>query len=175
MMKKCGLILGLLLLPCLAGAAESDTRPAPAVGRIVTDFQMFDLVGHSHSLSDYHEPVIVLNFWAFWCDTWRKQLGQLKELATQQEALGFRLLVISVDGQWTDARRQVLHGQDLPFPVLLDADKLVSGRLGIRRVPTVLVLDRRRQVQYVHEAYPGTLRVLRAIRSAASLPPPNPD
>ena len=169
-MIRYSLVIGILLLPCLAGAAESDPRPAPAVGRIVTDFQLFDLTGHSHALSDYHDPVIVLNFWAFWCDTWRKQLGQLRELATQQETLGFRLVVISVDGQWTDARRQVLRGQNLPFPVLLDADKVVSGRLEIRKVPTVLVLDRERRVQYVHEAYPGNPPVLRAIRRAASLP-----
>lgn len=164
---------GMVVLVLVAGVswAEEEVRPPPAVGGLVEDFGLFDMEGRMRRLGDYREDVIVLNFWAFWCDTWQKQLGQLKELARQQEELGFRLIVVSVDGQWSDMQkahlRRIGAAGELGFPVLLDGQKVLAGRLGLRRVPTVVVLDRERRVRWVHEAYPGNPAVLGAVRKAA--------
>lgn len=153
----------------VAGAAgQADDHPAPQPGGQMPAFALFDLDSKLHRLSDYHEPVLVINFLAYWCDTWVAQLPQLRELALQQQDLNFRLICISIDGQWTDVRRKYLHDQKLPFPVLLDGRKTLAGPLHLRHVPTVMVLDRQRQITYVHEAYPGNPPVLTAIRKALS-------
>lgn len=131
-------------------------------------FALFDLDGKLHRLSDYHEPVLVVNFLAYWCNTWVEQLPQLRELARQQHDLNFRLICISIDGQLTDVRRKYVGDQKLPFPVLLDGRKTLAKQLHLRHVPTVYVLDRERKATYVHEAYPGNPPVLQAIRKAAS-------
>ncbi len=131
-------------------------------------FALFGLDGRLHRLPDYTEPALVVNFFAYWCDTWIKQLPQLKELSRQQADLDFRLIGISVDGQWSDPRRKVLRDQKLTFPVLLDGRSELARQIGLRRVPTVLVLDRQRRVTYVHEAYPGNPPVLAAVRKALS-------
>ncbi len=149
-------------------ACADDTRPAPQPGLTMPAFALFDLDGRLHRLPDYAEPVLVVNFFAYWCDTWIKQLPQLKELSRQQADLDFRLIGISVDGQWSDARRKVLRDQKLTFPVLLDGRSELARQIGLRRVPTVLVLDRQRRVTYVHEAYPGNPPVLAAVRKALS-------
>jgi len=146
----------------------ADEAAAPCVGLTMPAFALFDVDGNMHRLADYTEPVLVINFFAYWCDTWIKQLPQLKELAQQQTDLRFRLLGISVDGQWTEARRKVLRNQQLEFPVLLDGRSELARQVGVRRVPTVLVLDRQRRATYVHEAYPGNPPVLAAIRKALS-------
>ena len=93
-------VLLTLLILC-ATAALADEPPPPAVGAQAPEFALFDMHGACRRLSDFHEPVIVINFWAFWCDTWKAQLPQLRELAGQQGDLSFRLLAISVDGQWS--------------------------------------------------------------------------
>ncbi|MEN6643502.1 MAG: TlpA disulfide reductase family protein [Armatimonadia bacterium] len=165
------ILIAVLVASVTACAADTDDpRPAPQAGQSVSDFPLFDMDGKLHRLSDYREPVIVINFWAFWCDTWQKQLGQLRELARQQEELGFRLIVVSVDGQWSDMQkahlRRIREEGELGFPVLLDGQKVLAGRLGLRRVPTVMVLDRGRRVRWVHEAYPGNPAVLGAVRKA---------
>jgi peroxiredoxin len=156
--------VGLLLIA--SAALAEDDRPAPAVGQQVPAFELFDVSRVIHRLSDCREPMIVLNFWAFWCDTWKAQLPQLVELSRQQEELSFRLLVISVNGQWSDSQRQSLRRQRLLFPVLLDGQRKVGTALGVRRVPTVMVLDEERRVRWVHEAYPGNPVVLKAVRGA---------
>jgi len=163
---KAGLILVGMLLTVLAVASEEP--PPPALGQQVPVFELFDPGGEVHRLADCREPVIVLNFWAFWCETWKAQLPQLKELAQKQQELNFRLLVVSVDGQWSDNQRQTLREQRLPFAVLLDGQRTLGTALGVRRVPTVMVLGRDRKVTWLHEAYPGNPAVLKAIRGALS-------
>jgi peroxiredoxin len=157
----------LLTLGQIAVAAEEPQGPPPPrLGVTVPDVTLVDLTQHSRRLAEFAAPVLVVNFWAFWCETWKRQLPQLVELSRRQEELGFQLVAVSVDGQWADAGRQYLRGTPLPFPVLLDGRRVLSSPLGIRRVPTVLVLDRRRRVTWLHEAYPGNPAVLRAIRAA---------
>jgi peroxiredoxin len=161
----------IILAVALTGAAlpAFATEPSPpALGQQVPPFELFDLGRAAHRLTNYQEPVIVLNFWAFWCDTWKAQLPQLCQLARQQRELRFRLLAVSIDGQWSDSQEQTLRDQRLPFPVLLDGQRTLGTALGLRRVPTVMVLNRERKVTWLHEAYPGNPAVLKAIRSALS-------
>lgn len=165
-MRHTASALALLVVAVAVAAAEP---PPPAVGGPLPDFTLFDLEDQQYRLASFEEPVLVLNFWAFWCDTWIAQLPQLRELATQQEELGFRLLAVSVDGAWTDQIKALGGAEGLSFPVLLDHRSLVSRGLGVRKVPTVVVADRERRITYVHEAYPGNPPVLSAIRAAASV------
>lgn len=164
-MRAALLLVGVLLI---VPAVASDEPPPPALGQQVPAFELFDLGGEVHRLADTREPVIVLNFWAFWCETWKAQLPQLRALARQQQELNFRLLVVSIDGQWSDNQQQTLREQRLPFPVLLDGQRTLGTALGVRRVPTVMVLGRDRKVRWLHEAYPGNPPVLKAIRRALS-------
>ena len=59
-------------------------------------------------------------------------------------------------------------GVPLPDCALLDLGSRLSRQLPIRRVPTVVLADRRRRIRYVHEGYPGNPEILRAVRAAAS-------
>jgi len=164
-------IHALALLSLMAGPvqAEEATPPPPAVGRPVPQVALFGLEGRKFRLQDVREPVVVLNFFAFWCDTWIAELPQLRELAGQQKPLGFRLLAISVDGKWTDQLDVVCGDDPLPYPVLIDRTSRLSSELGLRRIPTVLVLNRERRVTAVFEAHPGNPGLLDAIRAAGSM------
>jgi peroxiredoxin len=127
-------------------------------------FTLFDSDGRQLRLRDIREPVVVLNFWAFWCDTWIAQLPQLRELASEQESLNFKLLAVSVDGLWSDQLEAVCGQQRLPFPTLIDRRGRLSKQLRLRRIPTVIVLDRERKLTYIHEGHPGNPAILNAVR-----------
>jgi len=162
-----GLLVAVLAV-AHAAPADSEGPGPPEVGERLPAFGLFDLAGHRTRSTDIREPVIVLNFWAFWCDTWTAELPQLRELAAQQRALNFRLIAVSVDGAWADELREVDAEHPLPFPVLVDRGSRLSTRLRIRHIPTVIVVGRQRSITYVHEAYPGNTEALKAIRDAAS-------
>jgi peroxiredoxin len=160
----------LALFACLTPGLAAEEEPAPpAIGDPLPRFELFDVEGRRVRSSGIAEPVIVLNFWAFWCDTWIKELPQLRELAAQQSALRFRLFTITIDGAWTDQLRQVCGDEGAPFPVLVDRGSRLTNRLGLRRIPTVIVVNRERRITFVHEAYPGNPAILEAIRAAGSV------
>jgi len=167
---RIALCAGLVLLGVHAigiAAAEGD-GPHPALGMQVPNFTLPDMAGGTLRLAEVEEPIVVLNLFAFWCDTWIEQLPQLRGLAARQDELGFRLISISVDGRWSDRLAQVCGDDPPPFPVLLDSDRSLSGLLGLRHVPTVIILGPERRARFVYEGYPGNHVVLRAIRRTAS-------
>lgn len=163
--RRACILAGAIVFAATAASAEG---PHPALGAPAPDFALPAMQGGALRLADVTEPVVVLNLFAFWCDTWIAELPQLRELATRQEDLGFRLISISVDGRWSDQLAQVCGDDPPPFPVLLDSARTLSGPLGLRHVPTIIVLDRERRARFVYEAWPGNHVVLRAIRRTAS-------
>src|SRR5580700_9880457 len=104
------------------------------------DFTLPDLQGKVLSLQEMRGHVVVLNFWAFWCDTWKEELPHLKELAKEQSDRDFRLVAISVDGTRLQEFVDRTNG-DIGFPVLLDAGGEVSASYKVAHVPTVVILD----------------------------------
>lgn len=158
----------LLAMTAALGNVDPSEGPPPALGRTVPDFTLQRIDEGVLRLADVDEPVVVLNIFAFWCDTWIEQLPQLRELVTQEDDLNFRLIAVSIDGRWPDQLEQVCGDDPPPWPILLDGDRVLARALGIRHAPTVLVLDRARKVLYAWEGYPGNHRVLRGIRKAGS-------
>jgi len=147
---------------------DPSEGPPPALGRTVTEFTLQRIDGGALRFAEVEEPVVVLNLFAFWCDTWIQQLPQLRELVARERDLNFRLISISIDGRWPSQLEQVCGDDPPPWPILLDGDRMLAQALGIRHAPTVLVLDRSRTVLYAWEGYPGNHRVLRGIRKALS-------
>ena len=126
----------------------ADTPPS------APNFTLPDLKGKSVSLKELQGHVVVLNFWAFWCDTWKEEQPHLSELAKEQSERNFRLVAISVDGTRLQEFVDKTNG-DVGFPVLLDAGGKVSASYRIEHVPTLIVLDRTGRIRYTKPGYPG--------------------
>jgi thiol-disulfide isomerase/thioredoxin len=67
--------LGLVALTGVAAVAQSAAaaqvdaaETAPLAGKAAPDFTRTDLDGKSRALSAYRGKVILLNFWATWCE-----------------------------------------------------------------------------------------------------------
>jgi len=152
-----------LALCLMTPAAARPAAEALPLGTPAPAFSLPDVNGRPHALSEFRGRVTVLNFWAFWCDTWKAEMPHLKELAQGQDGQNFRIVAVSVDGmRLQEFRRR--HPTPLPFPVLLDVGAATSRRYGIAHVPTVVILDPQGRVRYVHSGYPGNAVVLSQIR-----------
>jgi len=157
-------LLMALILPAWGG----EDPPPPACDVAMPGFTLFDLQQRAVSLSEVEAPVVVLNFFAFWCDTWIAELPQLRELVTREAALSFRLISISVDGAWSNQLYEVCGDDPPTWPVLIDRQGGLSAMLKLRHVPTILVLDRQRMIRHVFEGYPGNPKLLAAVRDTVS-------
>jgi len=150
-----------LILGTAFGATEA---PQPQPGASLASLQLYDLQGHQFTMSEVKTGRVVVIFWAFWCDTWKKALPSIQELTAEQQDLDCTVLTVSVDGRYTEEIRPLVNAGKIPFPVLLD-DGSWTKQLGLRRVPTVVVLDQQRKVVWLREAYPGNAKLKDAIRA----------
>jgi peroxiredoxin len=163
--------------PVQSGPSESLTQMAPGhgsqvegppIGSLAQPFALPGINGNVVKLAEYRGRVVVLNFWAFWCDTWKAEMPNLRELSGEQDELEFSILSISVDGSRLAEFRDRIDGGQTPFPVLLDSDSSVSTAYRIAHVPTVVIIDGSGRVRFTAYGYPGNHVILGEIRRVES-------
>jgi len=115
--------------------AAPSPVPAPEIA-----FQ--DADGKALSLADFRGRVVVLNYWATWCQPCVAEMPSLDRLQAQMGARGVSVVAISVD---RGGLRQVapffaanaLHH----LAVYLDPQGASMRALAIRGLPTTIVID----------------------------------
>ena len=140
---------GVLLLPL---ATLANDGPLAEVGRLTpkaelrvwtegkkSPFALDSLNGESKNLKDQKGRVVLVHFFATWCEPCREEMASLQRLS---ERASVRPLVLAVDVGEVDIRVQRFF-EKLPvnFPVLLDRDKAAAKSWGVDQLPTTFLLD----------------------------------
>jgi len=137
-----GLTLGALSvigLPGLANAAHVVQRWAP--GRPTPQLNLTDLEGNAWNLAALQGQVVVLNFWASWCEPCRAEMPSLELLATRHERRG--LIVLAVNFKETvPAIKRFLEVAPVSLPILLDPDGVSAAAWTARMFPSTVLIDR---------------------------------
>jgi thiol-disulfide isomerase/thioredoxin len=99
--------------------------------------------------------VVLLDFWATWCDPCIAEMPHLQRLYEELRERGFVILAISMDGPETVAAVPTFvrqHG--LTFPVLLDSETRVTNIYNPKlTAPLAILLDRNRRQARVRQGY----------------------
>ncbi|HTW27232.1 MAG TPA: TlpA disulfide reductase family protein [Acetobacteraceae bacterium] len=99
--------------------------------------------GRLQTLADYAGKGVILNLWATWCMPCVQEMPSLDRLSEKLSGQNVAVLPLSSDHGGASAVRAFYasHGiRDLP--VLLDTDGAVERALGVRGIPTTLLIDR---------------------------------
>ena len=127
--------------PC--GAAELKQwsgGPAPAL-------ELRSLDGHVHRLADYNGNVVLVNFWATWCEPCRDEMPSIQRLKEKLAGRGFVVLAINLDEP--EARiRKFLSPLKLEFTFLLDPGKKAARAWDARILPASFVLGPDGRIRY---------------------------
>lgn len=155
-------LIGMLICCLVTGAPAEPSDAPPAPGASLAKMALPDLQGKLHRMKDVKAKRVVVVCWAYWCDTWKAALPQLLALSEEKDELNCEIWTVSVDGTCTaEVRGQAAK---IPFPLLLDTTGAWKKQLGLRRVPTVLILDESRTVTRIFEGYPGNNLLESALR-----------
>lgn len=141
--------------------ASIPAPAAPVIGDRMPAFALNDAGGHTVSWSPGRTSVIW--FCAFWCDTWRDQTQRVTAAEKALKGLPVDFLTISADGRWSDIPKGSIAGK-----LLLDPERTLARKLGVNRIPYVLVVDPGGAV--VHASH-GTTRasaIISAVRGCLS-------
>ena len=128
-----------LALPGTATCA-SDVRRWPP-GQPAPELTLADSAGKTWKLADARGKVVIVNFWASWCEPCRAEMPSLELLAQRHEADG--LLVLAVNHRETDAAiRRFLQTMPVSLPIARDGDGATSRSFGVRIFPTSVLIAR---------------------------------
>ncbi|MFA6231510.1 MAG: TlpA disulfide reductase family protein [Rhodanobacter sp.] len=131
---------GLLLFACaFAAGARANSL---VVGQLAPSITLTTLDGQHISSADLRGKVVIITFWATWCEPCREELPLLSRYAQQHAAQGLVVLGFSLDAP--DQLGKVRAVADtLSFPVGLLGDPHVVGYGRIWHLPVSFVIDRR--------------------------------
>lgn len=137
------------LLAALGPAAAEDgahLRPWPAQ-QPTPALRLPAWEGPAFDLAAVRGQVVLLNFWASWCEPCRSEMPSLELLAQRHAADGVQ--VLAVNYRETDrAVQRFVQDLSLTLPVLRDSDGSASRAFGVRIWPTTVVLDRRGRARF---------------------------
>jgi thiol-disulfide isomerase/thioredoxin len=152
------------LLSAIAAAASAPERQA------FPDLTLIDAKGGVQTLKTSLGRATIINFWATWCGPCRLELPELQELYNELAGKGAALLAVNVDSP----RAQVapfLSRNGLSVPVFF-LEPEAEATLGIRSLPTTVLLDRDGKVVNVWGGYsPESMRELREQTEALLVQP----
>ncbi len=141
---------GLAVLFAAAGAAFHEWQAGnsrsgqAATGEMVLAGKLLGLDGKPHALAQWRGKVLIVNFWATWCEPCREEIPEFIRIQAQYGARGVQFIGIAID----TAERVAPYAEDIGinYPVLvggletMDYARQAGNRAGV--LPFTLVMDR---------------------------------
>src|SRR5918999_4923929 len=97
------------------------------------------------SLEDYRGQVVVLNFWASWCEPCREESPLLQRWHERLEKRGATVLGVDAFDE-IGAARAFVDRYGLTYPMLKDKDAEGMELFGVARYPETFAIDRRGRI-----------------------------
>ncbi|OGP17557.1 MAG: hypothetical protein A2V21_302005 [Deltaproteobacteria bacterium GWC2_55_46] len=105
------------------------------------DFELPDLSGKMHKLSDYKGKVIFLNFWATWCKPCEDEMPSMQVLYENLKTFPFEIVAVSVDKDGPETVAEFAKRYGLTFTILHDRNGKIKERYKTTGVPETFIID----------------------------------
>jgi len=141
------IVAAALLMAGVAFAGVGKGQRAP-------EFSLPSLSGSTVSLASLRGKVVLIDFWAQWCEPCKKELPQLDKLSKEYAGKGVVIVAVNIDKQRDNAERMVKQ-LGVTLPVLLDSSGSVAGSYDPPKMPSSFVVDKKGIIRYVNEGFDG--------------------
>jgi peroxiredoxin len=140
--------LALVLLAALALALPAAAQPLkPWAGGSTPPLELAGADGKLHRLADYRGSVVLVNFWATWCEPCREEMPSMERLRVAMDGKRFAVLAVNV-GESGRTARAFGEKMQLGFPLLLDRDTKTARAWSARVLPASFVVGPGGEIRY---------------------------
>ena len=133
------------------------------LGQPAPDFELSDLDGNLHKLSDYRGRIVILNFWSAECPHSERTDSLLLDLLVQWGDKVMFLPIASNRNESVQMLEEAAKTRGLPT-VLLDRENVVADLFGAISTPHVFVIDPEGNLRYRGAVDDVKFRQLKATR-----------
>lgn len=116
---------------------------AGEIGSSLPDLSVEDLQGHSLSSADLRGKVVLVDFWATWCQPCKKEMPGYQMLAARYGKQGFQVIGFKFDVMPdTEDPLQFAKEIGVHYPLAVATDDVKQKFGGIEGLPTTMLYDR---------------------------------
>jgi thiol-disulfide isomerase/thioredoxin len=134
-LKRVGQLL--LVVAVLIGLAVLGNPGAPTVGKPLGDVRAELDDGRIFRLDEHKGEVVVVNFWATWCQPCRQEAKVLNRVHEQ----GVNVIGLAIDGLPMPQLKQKAHAIGIGYR-FGNAEPALVSRLGLKVIPTTCVIGK---------------------------------
>lgn len=139
------LVLMLVLVPARAQSNwKAFSTPG---GQTPQALVLHDLSGKQVDLGSLKSQVVLVNFWATWCEPCKEEMPSLDRMQQKFAARGLKVVGVNL-AEGKPRIEQFLKTVPFSFPVLRDEDSAVSKAWRVRMLPASFLVDRKGMLRY---------------------------
>ena len=112
-----------------------------------------DINGKKQNLSDYEGEIVLMNFWATWCQPCIAEMPHLQALENELE--NFHVIAVSID-EARDASKikPFIKSRGYTFTVTHDKDRSIYNTFSMNSgIPYTVLFDKKGNVIFTHEGF----------------------
>jgi thiol-disulfide isomerase/thioredoxin len=94
--------------------------------------------------------VVLLDFWATWCDPCRLEIPWFIDLQRKNKDKGFEVLGVSMDEEGWQVVKPFMRDVGVNYRVLIGNDQTTEMYGGVDALPTTFLIDRQGKIAAVH-------------------------
>jgi peroxiredoxin len=123
------------------------------VGDAVPDVACTTLDGNSVSMRSLKGKVILINFFATWCEACRKELPRLEnEIFRKIKSDRFTIIAIG-RGQKPEELEEFRTQKKITLPLVADPDRMIYGKFATKYIPRNFVIGKNGTIRWSSTGY----------------------
>jgi peroxiredoxin len=139
----------LTMLLCVGAGVVSAQTLKPWGGKATPALELADPEGRKYRLADFRGQVVLVNFWATWCEPCRDEMPSMQRLKRRFDGKPFAVVAVNV-GESEARIGEFLQKLPLDFVILRDHSSAAMKAWGARGLPASFIVGRDGRVRYSH-------------------------
>jgi thiol-disulfide isomerase/thioredoxin len=144
---RAGVVAAAMLAAMPMATSASETHLRKWVGDETPVLARPDLSGRTIDLKELKGRVVLVNFWATWCDPCRDEMPSFERLRDKLKGKPFEVLTVNY-GEGKAKIGEFMRKNNLSLTVLLDPDKEAAAAWKAGGLPMTFLVDARGAVRY---------------------------
>lgn len=132
--------------------ASERVDAAPRIGQSSPNFKVISTSGQTISQDNYRGHVLILDFFATWCQPCRQSIPHLVAMNRKYGTQGLNVLGLSVDEDGERVVTAFTNEFHVNYPLALAGD-VTTADFGVRSVPIMYVIDKKGKIAEVYRGY----------------------
>jgi len=144
---------------------ETKQVTAGEIGSSLPGFSVKDFRGHSLSSTDLRGKVVLIDFWATWCQPCKKEMPGYQKLADEYSSRGLVVVGFKFENiSDVEDPLQFAEGMGVRYPLAAASEELKQKFGGIEGLPTTMLYDRQSVLRMKVVGFENTSKIESALK-----------